>query len=207
LSHAKPPDLPARIDVRCEVDTDTDTETKRLTAPLPRAEDFTPGCLDPWCPSLMPLMVQRLFWMVQPGAANIPQRNASTVDVVRGGLQVVPIGIEKSATAQQARLLYEQALRFVRQGKRDEACACLRQAHLVNPTCRFGRLAIERLQELEASGGVEESSEPPAPRTETKRRAPTEKPQEQDDMNEAERTFQRMRQATQPLGLVPAMTY
>jgi hypothetical protein len=191
LGHAKPPDLPANGDVRCPEDCREADTGQPLGAQIEtgaaRAEETGPLSIDAWCPNLMPLLTQcfcqRIVTIMQPVAA-APDRNAAADDAVRAGLDPA-----FAATALQARHLYEAALRCLRAGKLAEARAHLREAHLANPTCRFGRLAIERLQELEAL-------------------PPGEEPQSDEaESTEAERVFRRVRQTTQPLGLVQPETY
>lgn len=65
---------------------------------------------------------------------------------------------------QQARRMFEMAERCRRDGKREQARTCYEEAHLLSPTSRHGRLAIQRLVELEAiDDASEEQEEPSAP--------------------------------------------
>jgi hypothetical protein len=149
--------------------------------PPPGSQAERPVCLDAWCPQVLPLLTHRLcqhfLASMRPGADDgAEDRERSQRDP------------QFAATAEKARGLYELALRCARQGNLAEARAHLREAHLANPTCRFGRLAIERLQELEAL-------------------PPDEEPQSDEEMLQTERAFRQMRATTTPLGLVLPRTY
>jgi hypothetical protein len=96
---------------------------------------------------------------------------------------------EQCEGAQQARELYEAARRCTRAGNLDQARARLRAAHMANPTCHYGQLAIKRLLDLEAVGSDEEQQS------------------DEDESSQAERAFRRVRDTTQPLGMVRAQTY
>ncbi len=135
-----------------------------------------------------------------PGRQDHTVRDTAAEDAARSRIDPV-----FAATAEKARLLYELASRCVREGKLAEARADLREAHLANPTCRFGRLAIERLEEMEALPPGEETSEPTGPKTSPPPMTQTRPPESQSD--EAVRAFHRMRATTEPLGLVLPPTY
>ncbi len=207
VSQAKPPDLPAANHVRCEDDDapgtgqprfEWDATTRQLRPAIEgQAAASIPICIDGWCPSVLPFILESIcerLWPIVPTGVAVPTamapRDAMTDDVRRGDP-------EFANSAEEARHLYELAARFARAGKLIEARACLRKAHLANPTCRFGRLAMQRLQELETIEPAEEASEPP----------PNAEPPSGDDMGSAEQIFQQMRQTTQPLGLVTGVTY
>jgi hypothetical protein len=214
FGYTKPPDLPNRSDVRCE-DRDKPAPRQSAIETQQQSGEVAPVCIDVWAQGMMPFIVQRLcqqmFSITQPNSSEsiqFPVRDASAETVRRGGvIAVVATDPELTTTAEQARELYELASRFARQGNLDRARACLRQAHLANPTCRFGRLAIERLQELEAPATGEETSEPTPPRTDPRPGSTREPNRNGDNLTESERVFKRIRQSTQPLGLVPGTTY
>jgi hypothetical protein len=60
---------------------------------------------------------------------------------------------------------------------------------MANPTCYFGQRAMQRLLEIERDGPDEKQ------------------PNDVDETNQAERSFRRVRETTQPLGMVWAQTY
>ena len=216
-SEAKPSGLPANQDVRCpeaceepgELPIELGLQCPMTLQTQVAIEQQTqsdvgaaPICLDLWCPSVLPLLVQRIcerFLAIGQQAVAQPHGDAGQRDPMF------------AATAEQARQLYEIAARCAREGNLEQARACLRQAHLANPTCRFGRLAIERLQELEATESGAETGEPrpESPRPPMTGTPPLdEEPQSDDEeMSEAERAFRRVREMTQPLGLVRSATY
>ena len=176
---AKPPDLPADNDIRC-AEACEQAETWR------------------W-------LLGREVPTVRPHGAAI--RGGVGGDV---GSDVDP---EQCEGAQRARELYEAARRCTRAGDLDQARACLREAHMANPTCHYGQRAIQLLLEMEANE-VGDQSEPPALTPEAIRRIlnrtreSLEEPQSDDEeTSQAERSFQRVRQATQPLGMVRMPTY
>lgn len=176
---AKPPDLPADNDIRCREACET-SETWR--------------------------------WLLGREVPAVRPHGAALRDGVGGDVsgEVDP---EQCEGAQRARELFEAARRCTRDGDLDAARAHLREAHMANPTCHYGQRAIQRLLEMEANGAGEES-EPTAVTPESIRRIlnrtrePLEEQQNDDDeMSQAERSFQRVRQATQPLGMVRMPTY
>jgi hypothetical protein len=199
MGQAKPPDLPAAQEVRCQ-DTNTtdialaDQDTGSIPPGQEAIEPNPPVAmsLDAWCPCALPLIVERLCERVL------------AIMQVSGPAPVVITGDEFSASAQEACRLYELACRCSREGKLERARNCLRQAHLANPTCRFGRLAIERLMEMEAIGPDEEASEPPP--GSSRPPAPGDV-RHSGDKFDAERQYQRMLERTQPLGLITPGTY
>jgi hypothetical protein len=220
VSVAKPPDLPAENDVQCQDGREEaaygtftlgwdvlsgNVWTKNEPKGQPSAEAVCVGVL---CPNV-PLLVQWLYQRAQTTAA---ARNPSTAGVVR---DAVRLGPNFAATAEQARQLYEISGRCVREGNLEQARACLRQAHLANPTCRFGRLAIERLQQLESNDAeaCEEPGKPAKPNASPRPRVTdepplSEEPQSDDEeTSQAERSLRQLRNTTVPLGLVPAKTY
>jgi hypothetical protein len=150
---AKPPDLPADNDVRCQ-----------------DARDGDENCIDP----------------------------------------------ERSDSAQKARKLFETAMRCERAGDQGMARARLREAHTENPTSHYGQRAIQRLLEMEAHDSTE-AAEPPVP---AKRLF---KPilrliidalplleathSDEGEATQAERSFRRVRESTQPLGMIVGRTY
>jgi hypothetical protein len=176
---AKPPDLPADNDIRCREACEP-TETWR------------------WLPG-------REVPTVRPHGAAIRLRDGVDGEIA-GDLDP-----ELCEGAQKARELYEAGRRFTRDGDLEQARARLREAHMANPTCHYGQRAIQRLLEMEAIEMGEESERPkPATirRPLTREHEPLEE-QESDDeeMTQAERSFQRVRQSTQPLGMVRMPTY
>jgi hypothetical protein len=126
---------------------------------------------------------------------------------------------ELSASAQKARALFEAAGRCLRAGDINGARACLRKAHMANPTSHYGQRAIQRLLEMEAYDPSEES-EPPAPSPgllkSILRRIidalplsplSEEAQSDEDEPSEAEQTFRRVRESTQPLGMSRGQTF
>jgi hypothetical protein len=176
---AKPPDLPAENDIRCrEACEPTETWQWLLGQELPA---------------------------VRPHGESL--RNGVGGDT---GTDVDP---EQCEGAQRARELYEAARRCTCAGDLDQARAHLREAHMANPTCHYGQRAIQRLLEMEANEMGEESELPVRPKPASIRRPlireheSLEEQSDDDEMSQAERSFQRVRQATQPLGMVRMPTY
>jgi hypothetical protein len=187
---AKPPDLPVQNDVRCQ----RECEAPKGGESEPEA---LPLWLDLWCPCVMPYLVERVCEQLRgTGAPGVPKQ-------VDAEPQEPTFGPDSAATAKEAQRLYELAERCVRDGKLDKARALLRQAHMVNPICRFGRRAIDRLQQLEGSG--EEPSEPSPTRTQEPPSPGG--PSGQSDGVDSERAFRRMRERTVPLGMVELQCY
>jgi hypothetical protein len=228
-SQAKPPDLPASNDVRCPHECESRENGRLLLGwdaisgkvrlevepSSPSEPEALPLWLDVWCPNVMPYLVQRLCERLMSITAqnagvaeqvdeDPPSRDPSAKNVRRQGPSGEPNSWPESATsAQEARRLYELADRFVRDGKVEKARALLRQAHMVNPICHFGRLAIDRLQELETPS--EEPSEPAPPTTQEPPQP--DQPSSKPDAADTERAFRRMRERTVPLGMVEIQTY
>jgi hypothetical protein len=243
VSQAKPPDLPDQGDVRCEEGPEGhhghiilgwDLLTGRLrlevgvevnTADPPQGEAADPVCLDVWCPNVVPMLLQRLCARVLAGPESCEPaacrdssaRNVDRTrdeDAVNDVHQTPPVDDPQSETAEQARDLYEIALRCEREGNFAQARACLREAHAANPTCRYGRLAIQRLMELEADDACEQQEPPTPPARSAPRGASTEEPplseEQQSDEGESarpDRTYRRIRESSQPLGMVQINTY
>jgi hypothetical protein len=225
VSLAKPPDLPAGHDIRCpegppgpegrdepahgqfRFNWDVLRGQLRVEVENGSAAPAEPLILDVWCPGVMPLLVQRIGQRLLEG---MPPRDPSTGTVLRGEAGDVPMSPDLAARAEQARMLYEAACGYEREGNLEQARAFLREAHLANPTCLHGRLAIRRLQELE-SDDHESCEEPVRPKAAPR---PTGEPplyqepqSDEDAASRAQRTFRRVRQTTVPLGLVPMDTY
>ncbi len=112
-----------------------------------------------------------------------------------------PAESEEAQRAEAARHVFQVGERCRSQGNLDMARTCYEEAHLLSPTSRPGRLAIQRLHELEQDrGGAEEQEEPPLP----PRRTPTteEPPLQQRGPVKPEQMYEEMRRNSQPLGLV-----
>jgi hypothetical protein len=226
MGQAKPPDLPAHNNIRCPYECESPEDGRsplgcdevsgavRLEVERRDASgaEMLPLWLDVWCPNVMSYLVQRCCEhmlsiasresaeskQVEDGASG---RNASACSVDRSGPRNdLNYGPEFSTSAQVARRLYELADRCVREGKLEKARTYLRQAHLANPICLFGRLAIDRLQELESP-----SEEPSEPSPTTQEPPLPDRPSSKPD--DDERAFRRMRERTMPLGMVEIERY
>jgi hypothetical protein len=176
---AKPPDLPADNDIRCREACEP-TETWR--------------------------------WLLGWEMPAVRPHGAALRDGMSGDVNG-DVDPELCEGAQKARQLYEAARRCTRAGDLDQARARLREAHMANPTCHYGQRAIQRLLEMEANEMGEESELPVFTPESIRRilnrtRESLEEPQSDDEeTSQAERSFQRVRQSTQPLGMVRMPTY
>jgi len=176
---AKPPDLPADNDIRCREACEP-TETWQ--------------------------------WLLGWEVPTVRPHGAALRDGV-GADASSAVDPEQCEGAQRARELFEAARRCMRAGDLDRARACLRKAHMANPTCHYGQRAIQRLLEMEANEMGEKSELPlstkptPIDRPLIRGHEPLEEQSDDDEMSQIERSFQRVRQATQPLGMVPMPTY
>ena len=189
VSYAKPPDLPDAGEVFCQDDGDNppafrwellggrvqiDIGLSRVAPPTNAGGSL--AILDAWCPNLVPLVVQRLH-------------QAMSDAFVRAAADP-----EEAESARLARELFEAACRSARAGQTEPARNLLKKAHMTNPTCHYGQLAIQRLLEMEANDNAGEASVPPVD-------------DPSDEAAQAERSFRRVRSTTVPLGTVPGQTY
>jgi hypothetical protein len=176
---AKPPDLPADNDIRCREACEP-TETWR--------------------------------WPLGWEMPAVRPHGAALRGGMSGGVNS-DLDPEQCEGAQKARELFDAARRCTRAGDLDQARARLREAHMANPTCHYGQRAIQRLLEMEANEMGEESELPvfmpeSIRRILNRTRESLEEPQSDDEeTSQAERSFQRVRQSTQPLGMVRMPTY
>jgi hypothetical protein len=176
---AKPPDLPAENDIRCREACEP-TETWR--------------------------------WLRGWEMPAVRPHGAALRDGMSGGVNG-DLDPEQCEGAQKARELFDAARRCTRAGDLDQARARLREAHMANPTCHYGQRAIQRLLEMEANEMGEDSELPVFTPESIRRilnrtRESLEEPQSDDEeTSQAERSFRRVRQSTQPLGMVRMPTY
>jgi hypothetical protein len=178
-SAAKPPDLPVDQIHRCPEGRDGPGSIElidaiRLALEIGAGQGETPITVDAILPVLVPPLLTEVF---QPQPAN-PTQPANRY--------------------QEARHIFEIGERCRRQGDLDKARTCYEEAHLLSPTSHYGRLAMQRLHEMEQSqrGSSEEQEEPPL-RTPT-----TEEPPLQERPPSPEQSSLKLRQSAQPLGLV-----
>jgi hypothetical protein len=186
-SSAKPPDLPLEQGVACP-EGRIQLETSELFGSLRRAVESlraemgaappdaeTPLTLDTIVPALLPLLL---------GASPRQEMPART-----------------PARLAEAEQKFQRGERYRRQGDLGQARICYEEAHLLSPTSRYGRLAMQRLLEMEqVSAEIEESPVQAAPTT-------VEPPVQQRDFDNPggetpEESFGKLRLKTQPLGLV-----
>ena len=183
VSYAKPPDLPNGGEVLCREDGEApalNLELFGLSRVNPPAADAGGSLpvVDAWCPDLMPLLLRRLW---------------QTAAVVTARTNPDP---ECSESARLARDLFFGACRSIRAGEMEPAKNLLKKAHMTNPTCHFGQLAIQRLLDIEANERAVETTTP----------LPDDQPVD-DETAQAERSFRRVRETTVPLGTVRGQTY
>jgi hypothetical protein len=122
---------------------------------------------------------------------------------------------ERSESAQKARNLFEAAMRSERNGDQNQARARLRAAHMENPISHYGQRAIQRLLEMEAHD-PNEALQPAVPakrlfkpilRMIIDALPLSEEAQSNEEATQAEQSFRRVRESTQPLGMIVGRTY
>jgi hypothetical protein len=229
-SAAKPPDLPADPEINCPEGREPSERGRFGTELEPRngrseveVEVRSPAragaapCLelDVLCPSLVPMLLERIL---QPGFETEAQdHRAAAATAVRDetegqvahGADDGPVA--PTATAVQVETMFEIAERCRRDGDMARARTCYQETHLLAPTSRFGRLAVERLRQLE----LEVAAESATTQTESRREPyeelaePREEPVNGHDSEgpDAESVYRRIRATTQPLGLVEPDSY
>ena len=165
----KPADLPVPGQMQCpdgeekvphgEITLGLDLLTGRVTVKVETAAapEWAPLTID----AVMPALIEQLFTQA---AEALAQR--------RDG---VP------AADKQAQRLFEVAERLRRSGNYEKARVTYQQVHLLTPTSRLGRLAIDRLQEVEER---------------------MREPFEESGDDDPEALFRDMRENSVPLGLV-----
>jgi hypothetical protein len=172
-SAAKPPDLPVDQGVTCPEGRESDPSAPKRPA-LPGGREEMPVVVDVVMPALLPRLLAEVL---QPRPAETAQ---------------------PANRDEEARHIFRIGEQCQRQGDLDKARTCYEEAHLLSPTSRHGRLAMQRLHELEqgrGSGGGEEQEEPPTRRTPTTAEPPLQEPPS------PEQSYRQMLQRTQPLGL------
>jgi hypothetical protein len=191
VSLAKPPDLPIEQDITVPEGREPAgsgdlfdalreaVQKARIEIDLVLPGGDGPVMLDMVVPTLLPqLLAEGLRRQMMEPAPSIDELDPS------------------SDQGEQARQMFEEGERCRRQGNATRARTCYEEAHLLSPTSRFGRLAIQRLDALDrVNDSAEEQEEPPT------RRAPTtdEPPLSQ---GPAKQSFDKIRRGSQPLGLV-----
>jgi hypothetical protein len=154
VAWAKPADLPVPSQPECVDGTDDpvqgslsitlDLLTGRIAVELkPKTEP--PATIDAVCPALLPALFAQL--VAQAGNALAQPFRAATAE-------------EKLANQ-----LFRDGERCERQGLLEKARLLFQQAHLLAPTSKLGRQAIDRLQQIEERmrDAAEESTDPPSP--------------------------------------------
>ena len=174
---AKPPDLPVEQGVTCPAagawfdGLRRAVEGLRVEVELVLPGGEAPVALDALLPTLLP-----------PLLADGARRELMDEEVPTGRYA-------------EARHIFQLGESCRRQGDLDKARTCYEEAHLLSPTSRFGRLAMQRLHELEQLRDAGETQEEP-------RRAPTHDEPPLPDGKGAEQSYQKMLERSQPLGLV-----
>lgn len=177
ISLAKPPDLPVDLKVEC---ADDKSATQESPPSVSLEFDVFSGKIS---------LSVTLPWSTLLGAGEPTRTSRANPTCDR---------CEADSTDPklvQARALYEIAERCRRQGDLDKARTCYEETHLLAPTSRLGRQAMQRLSEIENRslggsrlGDVEESEPRPS------RAVP-------EDARQS--SFLDMLRDTIPLGLVP----
>jgi hypothetical protein len=177
IGTAKPPDLPVHPQVTC---------------PEGRVTDFTPPAATPNVPSEP---IPDLSWV----EAVVPGLAVHTAQAVgfwpRGSVDSVPAKLDRQQIVErfrQAQRIYLLGMQYQQQGAVSKARTCFQEAHLLSPDTRFGRMAMERLHELESRSaltGAEEAEEQLKPA--------------QSEGRSSEQSYQEMLRRTIPLGTVP----
>ena len=126
---------------------------------------------------------------------------APAEEVARPGSDFSPVSAADAPRLMEARHLFEVAERCRRKGDVAKARTCYEEVHLMCPTSRYGRLAIDRLQELEQASidATEEQDAPPALPSEAE---PPLGAAPDKATPPAERLHRKIHDETQPLGLV-----
>ena len=170
---AKPADLPVPGQMQCpdgeekvphgEITLELDLFSGRVTVKVETAKtpDVGPMTID----AVLPILLEQLLLQAAE-AVKQPNRERAPAE----------------AQNKQARQLFEAAERARRAGDYERARVTYQQVHLLTPTSRLGRLAIDRLQEVEER--MRESFE------------------ESGDGDDAESMFNDMRENSVPLGLI-----
>jgi hypothetical protein len=153
------------------------------------------------------------------GTASLPAGLAKPPDLPVDDRISCPDGSEQSPhdpvadradTPRSAGQLFEAAEASRRSGNREAARIGYEEVHLLDPTSWLGRLAIERLKELDAPGSTgEEPSEPdnpPAPSSQSQP-GPVSTPGGTAQPEREQEHERRIRATTQPLGTVDVDTY
>ncbi len=121
------------------------------------------------------------------------------------GVPASPAPVAVAPPNSRAADVFERAERSRQQGQTREARRGYEETHLLAPTSRVGRQAIERLGDLDRPGnGFAEEQEPPLNRTSFRFNLPPRGP-----MNHVKPTAQEYRdmlRMTRPLGTVPSET-
>jgi hypothetical protein len=151
VAYAKPADLPVPSQPECIDGTDDpaqgslsitlDLLTGRIAVEL-KAKPEPSAAIDAVCPSLLPALFEHLVAQ----AGNALTRPAKTVE------------------ERMAEQLFHDGEIFARRGQLEKARLLFQQAHLLAPTSKLGRQAIDRLQKIEERmrDSAEESTDPPA---------------------------------------------
>lgn len=206
-SLAKPPDLPVDQSVTCPEGRERPHGSYGLRIDLANGEirvevevettptTDVPAAVDAVCPCFLPVLVdhvRRQLAQAQP-APGTP-------------LPVQPTADNTDSREAQARRLFQIAERCRRNGDLEMARTCYEETHLISPASRCGQLAMQRLRDLEryqnGDGAAEESDAPPARQNPTTDEPPMSKQRDLNGLTPAERQFRKMRERSEPLGLV-----
>jgi hypothetical protein len=151
---AKPADLPVPSQPECVDGTDDpvqgslsitfDLLTGRFSVEV-TAKTEPPATIDAVCPAFLPALFEQL--VTQASNALAQSYRAPTTE-------------EKLANQ-----LFRDAENCARQGQLEKARLYFQQTHLLAPTSKLGRQAIDRLQQIEERmrDAAEESTDPPSP--------------------------------------------
>lgn len=208
----KPPDLPVDQSVTCPEGRERTNGSYELRIDLANGEirveveatpttpvADVPATVDAVCPCFLPVLVE-----------HVRRRLAQAQPAPGTPLPAAPVAKEADGRAEQAKRMFQIAERCRRGGDLEMARTCYEETHLMSPTSRFGRLAMQRLRDLErhqdGNGAAEESDAPPTQRSPRQNPTTDEPPlsrgRDLNGLTPAERQFRKMRQRSEPLGLV-----
>jgi len=147
---AKPADLPVPSQPECKDDPvqgglsiALDLLTGRIAVDI-SARTETPAIIDAVCPAFLPAFFEQL--------------------VTQAGNALTQPFLAPTAEEKLANKMFHEGEACERVGEFEKARFCFQQAHMLAPTSKLGRKAIDRLQQLEERmrDATEESTDPPS---------------------------------------------
>lgn len=182
VSSAKPPDLPVFPQVTCPEGRITESGSGHDTAPQANVE-----------------LIPDLSWAqaVVPGLA-IHTAQAVWLWPAAGShdTDAVPQKVERQRLVEryrQAQRIFALGMEYQQRGALNKARTCFQEAHLLSPDTRFGRMAMQRLNDLESQSRTGDGTEDSEERVKPSR----------GDGQSNEQQYQDMLRRTIPLGTVP----